>query len=89
MGDLNGSIKRSNPSSRDAALLRACKELKISTEVPKQDTFYHVNGRDSNQSDYILMSCDERHLCQNYATMGYDLIATNVSDHIPVKQGRD
>ena len=85
MGDLNGSIKRSNPSSRDAALLRACKELKISTEVPKQDTFYHVNGRDSNQSDYILMSCDERHLCQNYATMGYDLIATNVSDHIPVK----
>ena len=85
MGDLNGSLTRDNPNSRDTSLRKFCAELNISTDVPKEDTFFHVNGKDSNQSDYILFQNSDRHLQLEYVTIGYNSMATNVSDHVPVK----
>ena len=84
MGDLNASVTKEDPNARDKALLKFCHELSISVEVPKQETFFHVNGRDTNQSDYILLQSTKTNRCKTYLQLGYEELGTNVSDHIPV-----
>ena len=84
-GDLNASITKSCPSSRDKQLLGFCDEFSISREIPKQDSFFHVNGKDTAQSDYILLKQKDREMCTSYETISYGELPTNVSDHIPIK----
>lgn len=85
MGDLNGSITKEIPNARDKKLTSFCRDHDIDIRVPKQDTFFHVNGRDSNQSDYILSKRDATLKLGSYSVMDYELLPTNVSDHIPVQ----
>lgn len=84
MGDLNASITRQIPSSRDRTFLVFCRDLSISTLVPKIDTFFHVNGKDSLQSDYILIREEFSDLITRHVTLGYEDLTSNVSDHVPV-----
>ena len=85
MGDLNGSITKVNPNARDVSLTNFCIDHNINVDVPRKDTFFHVNGKDSNQSDYILFRRDATLKYTNYITLGYNSFPTNVSDHVPVQ----
>ena len=81
LGDLNGSITRPEPTCRDRMLRNFCQEMDLCISVPVCDTFFHVNGRDSAQSDYILTMNKDSKSMKNYRVLE---LTTNTSDHIPV-----
>lgn len=84
MGDLNASLNRPEPSYRDKKLITFCGKFKINAAVPSAPTFFHVNGRDRLQSDYILINKPHDERWSGYRTHDLDAIPSNVSDHIPV-----
>jgi hypothetical protein len=84
MGDMNASLNKEIPNSRDKHFIRFCTENCIYTDVPKENTFFHVNGTDVNQSDYILCTLEDKELLLAYKTVGQTELVSNTSDHVPV-----
>ena len=85
MGDLNASLNREPPYPRDKALRGFCISNNICTDMPKVTTFYHSNGRDVSQIDYILTTKEDKEIaCSNEKTPHPDILDQNVSDHEPV-----
>lgn len=83
-GDLNASLTRDIPNSRDVLLRNFCLEMEISTDVPNEPTFFHVNGNDRNQTDYLLVKECDKHYISSYVAIPFCELTSNVSDHIPV-----
>lgn len=83
MGDLNASLTKKPPSSRDNLLIEFCRENDLMTDVPVADTFFHVNGVDSSQIDYFLTLRRDRHRL-TYLDTPDAIDPVNVSDHAPI-----
>ena len=56
LGDLNASLTREVPNSRDSILRKFCasQHLSISENYPVMNTFVHSNGKSQSQIDFIL-----------------------------------
>ncbi|VDI73463.1 Hypothetical predicted protein [Mytilus galloprovincialis] len=57
-GDMNASLHRKDGISRDKTFKNFLEEQKlfIPNQCRRQNTFYHYNGRDESQIDYIIQS---------------------------------
>jgi len=85
MGDLNASLNRDPPYQRDKILKKFCHQMRISTDVKENTTFYHHNGKDTSQIDYIFIVEDKEEVVGLQSMQTPDEIsAINVSDHEPV-----
>ncbi len=85
MGDLNASLTRKPPSPRDNLLIDFCRKNSIFTDIPIADTFFHVNGTDKSQIDYILMThSDSPLLTYHHSSAEPTVDPVNLSDHIPI-----
>ena len=62
LGDLNASLTREEPSSRDKILRKFCKsqQLFLCEDYPVVSTFIHPSGKSQSQVDYILCMGDPR-----------------------------
>ena len=61
VGDMNASLTRDIPTSRDLVFRKFCESqcLSMGDNYPIQDTFQHASGNSSSQIDYILCSAGE------------------------------
>ena len=81
-GDMNASIVKDNPNSRDRKLLDFIEEYRLfkPDNFKKTNTYFHHSGNASTQIDYILGSSKD--FIQNYFTIQRE--PTNTSTHDPV-----
>ena len=82
-GDMNGTLLLTRNNKHDIMLKDFVKEhmLSMGNNESLEPTFYHFNGTDTSQIDYILTS--DVKLIQDYAICQKS--AVNVSSHVPVK----
>ncbi len=58
LGDMNASLKQRKGNEHDVMFQKFCEENKLFTHQSGNPTFFHENGRDEAELDYIL--CCER-----------------------------
>ena len=85
MGDLNASLTREDPSSRDKVLRKFCESqcLSLCDNYPSVNTFIHPNGKSKSQIDYILCMGDPGDSLVNNVQVYQDPL--NTSTHLPVR----
>ena len=85
LGDMNASLTREIPTSRDSVFREFCESqcLCMGDNYPTGDTFQHASGNSSSQIDYILCSAsDALYLVKEVAILPRDPL--NTSTHFPV-----
>ena len=85
LGDMNASLTREIPTSRDSVFREFCESqcLCMGDNYPTGDTFQHASGNSSSQIDYILCSAsDGLYLVKEVAILPWDPL--NTSTHFPV-----
>ncbi|KAK3085377.1 hypothetical protein FSP39_002384 [Pinctada imbricata] len=83
IGDFNASLHREKGYRRDKVFKEAVQMMDfiLPENYPETPTFYHCNGMDSSQIDYILSkSNDDMRSVEHVQS-----VANNTSTHIPVK----
>ena len=85
VGDMNASLTRDIPTSRDLVFRKFCESqsLSMGDNYPIQDTFQHASGNSSSQIDYILCSVGENlNLIKGISILTWD--PSNTSTHVSV-----
>ena len=85
VGDMNASLTREIPTSRDLVFSKFCESqcLSMGDNYQIQDTFQYASGNSSSQIDYILCSAGESlNLIQDISILTWD--PSNISTHVPV-----
>ena len=84
LGDLNASLTREVPNSRDNVLRKFCpsQHLSVCEDYPVMNTFVHPNGKSQSQTYYILCVGNSGDSLVGDVKVCQDLL--NTSTHFPV-----
>lgn len=78
-GDMNASLKRRQGNPQDQLLFDFVNQMNLISYQSGSPTFFHDNGKDKSEIDYILTSSSEDLISEPTSVMQKDPI--NLSDH--------
>lgn len=81
-GDMNASIMQRHGNKQDQALASFLQSLDLKSYQNGKPTFFHENGRDSSEIDYILTKCHSTIFQGPTKVVGKHPL--NLSDHVLV-----
>ena len=82
LGDMNSSLLNRGANVQDKKLHNCCAQNELISLQHGVPTFFHVNGDDEAEIDYILLNKKAKPLVETVRVDYYT--ASNTSDHVPV-----